>query len=165
MRFFLLFTFFLAVSVQAAPIDTFTFKTPAQERMFFKISGELRCLVCQNESISDSNADLAKDLRHDVYVMIEQGKTEKQIIAFMVQRYGDYVLYNPPFKPLTWLLWLGPALIFFLALYFGVRILRAQPRQEEAALNKEELERINSLHKQSLSESKQGKMDKESKYS
>jgi len=165
MRFLILFSFFLAASIHAAPIDTYTFKTPAQARLFYKISGELRCLVCQNESISDSNADLAKDLRHDVYTMIEQGKTEKQIIAFMVQRYGDYVLYRPPFKPLTWLLWLGPVLIFFLALFFGVKIVRGQPRQENDVLSPEEQERINSLHKQTLNKSMKGKMDKESKYS
>ncbi len=76
---------------------------------------ELRCLVCQNQSIADSHAPLAADLRQELERLMREGKTDDEIRAWMVERYGDFVLYRPPFKPLTWALWLGP----FLLLAFG----------------------------------------------
>jgi cytochrome c-type biogenesis protein CcmH len=87
---------------------------PMVERRLMEISGELRCLVCQNETIAASNADLAQDLRAQIRNMIQAGKSDAEIIDYMVARYGDFVLYRPPFKPLTLLLWLGP-LLFLLA--------------------------------------------------
>ena len=72
------------------------------------ISSELRCLVCQNESLSASNAELAHDLRREIRAMILAGKSDAEIMEFMVARYGDFVLYRPPVKPTTWLLWFGP---------------------------------------------------------
>jgi cytochrome c-type biogenesis protein CcmH len=131
----------------AAPIETFKFDSPEKEKVFHKLSEELRCLVCQNQNIAESNADLAKDLRLEIYNMLSQGKTEDEIVSFMVQRYGDYVLYRPPFKPLTWLLWLGPAIVFLIGLLIVVRYLKSQSSQAQpAALSSEEIERINNLH-------------------
>jgi len=149
-----IFTFVLLFStltgsmmVNAAPIETFKFDSPEKEKVFHKLSEELRCLVCQNQNIAESNADLAKDLRLEIYTMLMQGKTEDEIVAFMVQRYGDYVLYRPPFKPLTWLLWLGPAIVFVLGLIFVVRYMKSQSSEAQpAALSNEEIERINNLH-------------------
>ncbi len=114
------------LAINAAPIATFKFDNDQQEELFHKLSQDLRCLVCQNNSIGDSNADLAKDLRNEMYGMIIQGKNEQQIVDFMVQRYGDFVLYNPPMKPLTWVLWFGPAIIFVIALFYALRIIKAQ---------------------------------------
>ncbi len=145
--FFLLFFLFIGTGyVNAAPIDTFHFDSKKNEQSFYKLSRELRCLVCQNENIANSNAGLAKDLRLQVYTMLRQGKTEKEILAFMVQRYGDYVLFRPPFEPLTWLLWIGPVVLFGFALIYVINIVRNQSKREEKSLSAEEMERINRLH-------------------
>ena len=131
----------------AAPIETFKFDSPETEKVFHKLSEEIRCLVCQNQNIAESNADLAKDLRLEIYTMLSQGKTEDEIVDFMVDRYGDYVLYRPPFKPMTWLLWFGPFIIFVIGLIFVVRFMKSQnmSRQMES-LSEEEIERIKNLH-------------------
>ena len=134
-------------AASAAPIETFQFDSPETERVFHKLSEELRCLVCQNQNIAESNADLAKDLRLEIYTMLKDGKSEEEIIDFMVQRYGDYVLYNPPVKPLTWLLWFGPIIIFAIGMVFVVYYLKAQNKMKQRqALSPEELERIKNLH-------------------
>ncbi len=82
---------------------------PAIEARMLTIAGELRCLVCQNQTIADSHAGLAEDLREEVRVMLRKGETDEQIIKYMTDRYGDFVLYRPPVKPTTMLLWFGPA--------------------------------------------------------
>ena len=112
----------------------------AVEQRLIGIADELRCLVCQNESLAGSRADLAEDLRREIRVLIRQGKTDPQIIEFMVERYGDFVRYRPPWKPTTWLLWLGP----FVLLVFGLGALawyvRNRPRPP-GALSADEEER------------------------
>ena len=136
-----------SMQIDAAPIETFKFDSAETEKIFHKLSEELRCLVCQNQNIAESNADLAKDLRLEMYTMLSQGKTEAEIVDFMVQRYGDYVLYRPPFKPMTWLLWFGPAIIFVGGLVFVRRLLRAQSAEVKSEhLTQEEIERVKSLH-------------------
>ncbi len=133
--------------VNAAPIETFKFESAENEKIFHKLSEELRCLVCQNQNIAESNSDLAKDLRLEIYNMLSQGKTEDEIVDFMVQRYGDYVLYRPPFKPMTWLLWFGPVIIFALGIIFVIRFMKAQSSTvEDEGLSEKEIERIKSLH-------------------
>ena len=84
---------------------------PVTEQRLISISEEMRCLVCQNESLAGSRSDLANDLRREIRILISEGKTDDQIRSFMVERYGDFVLYRPPVKPLTWLLWIGPFVI------------------------------------------------------
>ncbi len=84
---------------------------PVVERRLLAISEELRCLVCQNESLAGSRADLAMDLRREVRSLIKAGKSDAEIMEFMVSRYGDFVRYRPPVKPVTWALWFGPALL------------------------------------------------------
>ena len=133
-------------SLWAAPMDAFEFDSEEQEKTFRKLSDELRCLVCQNQSISGSNADLAKDLRAEVHSMLQAGKTEEQIKEFMVNRYGDYVLYEPPFKPITWLLWIGPIVIFLIGLFYARRFIFQQNSSAEAGeLSAEEAERLRGL--------------------
>jgi cytochrome c-type biogenesis protein CcmH len=92
---------------------------PATEQRLIVISEELRCLVCQNESLAGSRADLANDLRREIRTLIKDGKTDAEIMDFMVSRYGDFVRYRPPVNPVTWALWFGPALLLLLA-GFGV---------------------------------------------
>lgn len=89
---------------------------PVTEQRLIDISEEMRCLVCQNESLAGSRSDLANDLRAEIRTLIREGKTDDQIRAFMVDRYGDFVLYRPPVKPLTWLLWIGPFVILALGI-------------------------------------------------
>ena len=152
--------FLFMPGAKAAPIETFQFDSPKKEESFHKLSEELRCLVCQNQNIAESNADLAKDLRLEIYNMLKQGKTEDEIIDFMVRRYGDYVLYRPPFKPLTWLLWLGPALVFLLALMLVYKFIRTQPAAEAEALSDADRARIESLLASNKNETKPEKKDK-----
>lgn len=97
---------------------------PELEARVMKISAELRCLVCQNQTIADSHAGLAIDLRNQVREMLRQGKSEKEVLAYMTARYGDFVLYRPPMKESTALLWLGPVLLFgggVIMLFFVLR--------------------------------------------
>lgn len=146
-KFVLLIAFSFSLAAVAAPIETFKFDSPETEKVFHKLSEEIRCLVCQNQNIAESNADLAKDLRLEIYNMLSEGKTEDEIVDFMVDRYGDYVLYRPPFKPMTWLLWFGPAIIFVISLIFVVRFMKAQRLNTETqSLSEEDLERIKELH-------------------
>jgi cytochrome c-type biogenesis protein CcmH len=89
---------------EAAPLAD----DPVVEQRLIAISEEMRCLVCQNESLAGSRSDLANDLRRELRTLIKQGKTDAEIREFMVSRYGDFVLYRPPVKPITWMLWIGP---------------------------------------------------------
>jgi len=95
-----------------------------------QLAEELRCLVCQNQTIADSDADLAIDLRNQVREKLSQGLSEKDVIDFMVQRYGDFVLYRPPVKSVTWILWFGPCLL----LLFGLSFLFAKLRKGQAPI-------------------------------
>jgi cytochrome c-type biogenesis protein CcmH len=101
----------------------------ALEKHVMAISEELRCLVCQNQTIADSHADLAIDLRNQVREKLVLGMSDRDVIEFMVQRYGDFVLYRPPVKSTTWLLWFGP----FLLLAAGLALLFAKLRHGQAA--------------------------------
>ena len=89
---------------------------PVIEQRLISISEEMRCLVCQNESLAGSRSDLANDLRREIRTLIKEGKSDDQIRKFMVERYGDFVLYRPPVKPITWLLWIGPFIILLIGI-------------------------------------------------
>ncbi|MEY8689146.1 MAG: cytochrome c-type biogenesis protein [Leptothrix sp. (in: b-proteobacteria)] len=101
---------------------------PVLEARMLAITSELRCLVCQNQTIADSHADLATDLREQVREMLQKGQTNEQIIQYMTDRYGDFVLYRPPFKATTALLWIGPGLLLVGALAAFVAVLRRRSR-------------------------------------
>jgi len=111
-----------------ATLESFKFADDAAEQHFKDLISELRCLVCQNQSLADSDAELAHDLRAEVYEMVQDGKSDAEIIEFLVARYGDFVLYKPPMKPSTYLLWFGPFVLMLLA---GVLLLRAVRRQRQ----------------------------------
>ncbi len=100
------------------------FADPALQARYERLTHDLRCLVCQNESIADSNAGLAADLRREVREMLSAGKSDQEILAFMTDRYGDFVLFRPPFVARTWLLWLAPALLLAAGAWIAVRIIR-----------------------------------------
>ncbi len=140
---------FMSSAVMAVPYETYEFDSPEAEKMFHTINEELRCVVCQNQNIAESNAKLAQDLRKKVYSMIQEGKSEKDITDFMVQRYGEFVLYDPPFEAKTWLLWFGPGIAFFLLLMFAVRYMKTQSTKKAPEnLSEEDLKRIKELHAQ-----------------
>ena len=105
------------------------FSTPEHEQRYRTLVDELRCLVCQNQTIAESNADLASDLRREVHRMVEDGRSEDEIAAFMVARYGDFVLYRPPLRGGTILLWAGP----FLLAAIGLTVLAVHLRRRRRA--------------------------------
>ena len=106
------------------------FKTPEEEQRFTDLVKDLRCLVCQNQSLADSNADLAQDLREEIYNEMLSGKSNNEIIDYLVARYGDFVLYRPPLKPVTYLLWIGPALFLFIGVFIAVNFLNKRKKIE-----------------------------------
>jgi cytochrome c-type biogenesis protein CcmH len=119
---------------------------PVTEQRLISISEEMRCLVCQNESLAGSRSDLANDLRREIRILIKEGKSDDQIRSFMVERYGDFVLYRPPVKPITWLLWIGP----FIILLIGIAGLLTYLRRRNSAvsnitLSAEDNKRIDAL--------------------
>ena len=135
----------LAGSVLAKEAPTVA-ADPALEKRVMALESDLRCLVCQNQTIADSNADLAIDLKNQVREKLRKGESEQMIIDYMVARYGDFVLYKPPVKATTLPLWIGPFALLFAALvglyYYIARRRRSAPAQ---ALNEEEEARVRSL--------------------
>jgi len=110
----------------------------AAEMRIRQIEEKLRCLVCQNQSLADSSASLAGDLRRQVREQVDAGRSDAEILEFMVQRYGDFVLYEPPFKPTTLLLWIGPfALLAAAALMLVATLRRRRRAAEDPALDRE----------------------------
>jgi cytochrome c-type biogenesis protein CcmH len=114
-----------------AAIEAYQFDSAEMEADYYQLINELRCLVCQNQNLAGSNADLARDLRRETYEMLRQGKSQQEVVDFMVARYGDFVLYRPQFKSSTYLLWLGPFLLLLLVLYLVIRRLRAADKAVE----------------------------------
>lgn len=128
---------------EAAPLAA----DEAVEKKMVAISEELRCLVCQNESLASSHAELAADLRFEIRNMIKEGKSNEQIMEFMVTRYGDFVRYRPPLKGTTLLLWFGPGLLLAIALISLVRYLRRRNLLiNDAPLSEAEQQKINQLN-------------------
>ena len=107
---------FLLLSSQVVPDDLSTELTETQKELYQGIIQEVRCLVCQNQSIAESNAELAKDLREEIFQQVEQGRNEVEVKSYLKERYGDFVLYEPSFKQSTYFLWLSPILILILIL-------------------------------------------------
>lgn len=133
----------LATNVFAA-IDTYTFSSVEQEQQYRELTEQLRCPKCQNNSIADSNATIAADMRGKVYELQQQGDSKQQIIDYMVARYGNFVTYEPPVTVATLILWVGPAL--FVLIGAVIVVLRARRRLEKnAALSPQEQQRLQTL--------------------
>lgn len=135
---FLLFT----PPLQAA-IESYEFESTQMEADYYRLIRELRCLVCQNQNLAGSNADLAKDLRRQTYELLAQGKTPDQVAQYMVDRYGDFVLYRPRLKRDTLLLWFGPFVMLVLVLWLVIRAMRK--KQNLVPPNADALERARQL--------------------
>ncbi|OIP19381.1 MAG: cytochrome C biogenesis protein CcmH [Comamonadaceae bacterium CG_4_9_14_3_um_filter_60_33] len=112
---------------EAAPLAD----DPVVEQRLITIAEELRCLVCQNESLAGSRADLANDLRREVRTLIRAGKSDVEIKEYLVSRYGDFVLYRPPVKPTTWLLWFGPLMLLIGAIWLLVTAIKRIQKQKD----------------------------------
>ena len=122
---------FLVLTVAHGSTDTLVeFSNPEKQALYNQLIKELRCLVCQNQNLADSNADLAKDLREKTYTMVDQGMDYESIIKFMVDRYGDFVLYRPPVKPVTLILWFSPFAMGGLLVLFIIKNRRSNKNRD-----------------------------------
>ncbi len=148
----------LLASAHAA-IDTFEFASEAERQRYRNLIEELRCPKCQNQNIADSDAPIAMDLRGEIYRMLEEGKSNEEIIDFLVSRYGDFVLYKPPLTSRTLLLWYGPAGLLLIGFgVLGVIVLRRRGQQKDrsaAGLSLDEQARLDAL----LAQASQDKKD------
>jgi len=127
-KLFVLMTLMLSFSA-AAVIDVYDFETEEQEVLFRTLTAELRCPKCQNNNLADSNASIAKDMRQKSYNMVIEGKTEDEIVAYWIDRFGNFVLYKPPVTLGTAILWVGPGLF---VLFGGIMIVRNSRRKSSA---------------------------------
>lgn len=150
--FALLASVLLSFSVVAA-IDVYDFDTPAQEAQFHELSNTLRCPKCQNNSIADSNAALAQDLRQKVYDMTKQGKSKDEIVDYMIARYGNFVTYNPPLTLSTAILWVAPLSVLIVGfIVIFVRTKRRKASAQTVEWNESKEQRLKAL----LEEDKDG---------
>ncbi len=127
---FLFFGLVLTTNNAYANNNPITFNNKNLEQRYYSLIEEIRCLVCQNQSLADSDAPLAQDLRNEIYKMIHSKKSNNQITNYLVERYGDFVLYRPPLKKNTWFLWFGPFLFLAIAFFIVIFVIRNQSRNE-----------------------------------
>ena len=128
-----------------AAVEMRQFQNPEHEQRYKNLINEFRCVVCQNQNIADSNAELAQDLRKQVFKMINAGKNDDEIMDFMVTRYGDFVLYRPQFNSMTFLLWVGPFIIFIIGLYFLISFIRQRKKMVVTDLSNTDKEKLKQL--------------------
>ena len=127
-----LFALLMLLSAAAGAMDPIVFRDDAEEARFRALSAELRCVMCQNQSLADSNAQIAHDLRLQVLELMREGKTDAEIKDYLVARYSEFVLYNPPVRPATWLLWFGPAALLLGGAFVVVAVVKRRSRQAPA---------------------------------
>ena len=115
----------------AAALDPIDYQSPAEEQRFRALAAELRCVMCQNQSIADSNAPIAHDLRMEVLRLMRDGKDDDQIKAYLVERYTDFVLYEPPLRGGNWLLWAGPFALLLIGGFAVAAVIRSKQKQAD----------------------------------
>jgi len=135
----------LQAHVSLAAIEPLTFNSPEQESQYRRLLAEVRCLVCQNQSLAESNAGLATDLRKIIYEQIQKNARDEEIVDFLVSRYGDFVLYRPPVKKTTYLLWYGPLALMLVGGTVVVLLIRKRRTIEQTELSVEEQKEIKDL--------------------
>ena len=138
-------TFLLLVSASAVKIEFHSFENKQQEKLYLQLIAELRCVKCQNQNLAESNAELAKDMREKAYQMIIKGGTRADVVKYMTDRYGDFVLYKPPFIGKTLLLWLGPAVFLILSLAMLFKLIKKQQKEPIETLSDKERESVREL--------------------
>jgi cytochrome c-type biogenesis protein CcmH len=134
----------LSFQVQAR-FETHNFATEQMEKDYAVLVQELRCLVCQNQNLADSNAELAQDMRLRVFKMLSEGKSKDEIVDFMVLRYGDFVMYRPPVKSATFLLWFGPLIFFVVAALVVFFTMRQQKNDIKDVVDTKQQKKAHSL--------------------
>ena len=131
-------------NVHASPVDTYEFRDEVTKIRFQALSKELRCPKCQNQNLADSNSPIAADLRKELYELLQQGKADSEIVNFMVDRYGEFVLYRPRVSSLTYALWFGPAILILLGIIVVIVIVRRKPvDKKDLELTTEQQEKLN----------------------
>ena len=141
----LLFSVGLTTPPAYAVLEPLKFESSSQESRYKALIAELRCLVCQNQNLADSNADLARDLRLLTYNMILSGSSDTEIVQFMVSRYGDFVLYRPPFKPSTALLWFAPLIFLAGGCFVLFRIFQSRNNNSLSNVSSAQREKLRNL--------------------
>jgi len=126
-------------------IEAYQFDDAEKEVRYKVLIDELRCLVCQNQNLADSNAELAQDMRRKTYEMVQKGASKEEVATFMVDRYGDFVLYRPPFKPATALLWVGPFIILAVGLIVLISFVRKKSREQVPEFSAQDQRRAEQL--------------------
>jgi len=134
-----------SASAMAAGLEAFDFSGNVDEDRYKHLIVELRCLVCQNQSLADSDAELAHDLRQEVYDLMQKGQDNTQIVDFLVYRYGDFVLYKPPVKPSTYWLWYGPFALLVLGIIMLIKTVRQRGKQTDAGFSEREQARLDKI--------------------
>lgn len=138
----------VSISGNAVAADTFVFQDEVTQKRFNSLVKELRCPKCQNQNLADSNAPIAKDLRREVYELLQMGKTDIEIVDFMVKRYGDFVLYRPKVSSLTYVLWFGPGVLLIIGIGIVFFISRTRSKnRSSAALSAEQQAKLNDILK------------------
>jgi len=128
-----------------AGLEKFDFSGNVDEDRYKELITEIRCLVCQNQSLADSDAELAHDLRQEVYDLMQKGQDNPQIVDFLVYRYGDFVLYKPPVKPSTYWLWYGPFALLVLGIIMLIKTVRQRGKQTDASFSEQEQARLDKI--------------------
>lgn len=144
----IILSLFVSLSTVNASVEMNKFTNEQQEDRYNHIIEELRCLVCQNQNIAGSNAGLAQDLRKKVHTMILAGNDDDAIYEFMVSRYGDFILYRPPFNLSTFILWIGPFILLVMGLFILMRFIRNRKKVVVVELSNEEKEKLKELLKE-----------------
>lgn len=140
-----LFVSLVLANAAFSAIELKEFKSAEDEKDYRELIFELRCLVCQNQNLADSNADLAIDLRRQTYEMIQDGASKQDVVDYMVERYGEFVLYRPPFTASTLLLWVGPFIILIGAMIILIRMIKSKKQEPDVTMSEEEQEKVRSL--------------------
>lgn len=136
----------LSPVVDANSLDIYPFNSSAKQQQFQQVIQQMRCLVCQNENLADSNAGLAKDLRKEIYTMVQQGYSNAQIEKHFVERYGHFILFKPPMNLTTYLLWIGPFTLLMIAFIALLILIRKNKKEKSPCeLSEEEKEKLQSL--------------------
>lgn len=131
-----------------ASIDAYQFSSPQNEALYNELIDEVRCPKCQNQTVAESDADLSQDIKDKIFEMVEQGKNKDDILAFMIDRYGYFVHYQPPVKKTTWVLWYGPFLFLLVAVlgvFFWMRARNKAARDEPSELDEAQQARMQAL--------------------
>jgi cytochrome c-type biogenesis protein CcmH len=156
MQILLLVIFYLVspFSYGGGSIETCEFENTQKENVFHDLTKQLRCPKCQNQNISDSNAELAKDMRNKTYELVQAGKSKDQVIDYMVARYGNFVRYDPPMTPATIFLWLGPLLFVMIGVWFLFRLSR-RSNEQDSSLDELDSQRLKDILEKETSSNKE----------